>query len=292
MASSHNSGVEITTQAQPSQNPRTARDTGVLLTAKMLQMEAKDIWGPLFVKYCHLHTKARLEAAARLGVTLDQIEASPTSGLITFPGINDATFLPKEARSPEPDSPQTTIDHTLWDEFCIYTNICARRPPLLEPTPRSDYLIHFVPIHLAYQLLPAASENPDWLSGKLKQGRISKEDLELCLKWAMKYQRDADVTVFGVMAFFEKFPLAARDKLGELFDKCSRPAIPHIFRHLFAGDSAFCRRVAVKLTFLYGVYEELDFTKLVLPLPATWEEEEPLMSRRAGAPEVGLIAFD
>jgi hypothetical protein len=292
--------------------------TDILLPVGVLQMTAEQVMSPAVIRWFYLHNKARLEEAVRRGVPLDQVISSPITGLVVFPMINDATFRLPGNWDVEPYKPHPATLDILWEEFLGYVNINGTTPLWWKAV--SDillhwrngavhvsyddvqkscgealwaYLRHFVPIHLAYQLLPNALGNPDdWWSGKLKKGRISKEHLVESLGWAVSGQPDAKPAMLKVMSSLDKFPMTARNELGRLFDRCSRPEIPRICRHSFAGDSVFCEEVAAKLAAEYGEYEELDFKKLILPLPATWKEEEPLMSHRAGAPRVGLIVFD
>ncbi|KAK4152341.1 hypothetical protein C8A00DRAFT_34983 [Chaetomidium leptoderma] len=78
----------------------------------------------------------------------------------------------------------------------------VRKAALVATT---DFLIHTIPLHLAFAMLPTAEDNPDYLLGQPKQGKIGKEHLEECLKWVVNGQPEREVEIHTLMFLYNGF---------------------------------------------------------------------------------------
>lgn len=116
--------------------------------------------------------------------------------------------------------------------------------------------------------------------------------LEENLKWALGDAPTAgsDILIFKTLT--GTYPNDARAKLADIFYRYAHPFLPRVFRYMFAGDTSFKKRMVDILITRFGVYEELNYNDILLPLPAEIPEERPAKRRRTGTPDVGLIQFD
>ncbi|KAK4152547.1 hypothetical protein C8A00DRAFT_34745 [Chaetomidium leptoderma] len=61
------------------------------------------------------------------GISLDKVEISPMTGLVTFPGLDEANFVPGEVEGVEPGNPDD-VCQTLWEEFLEGVEISGGAP--------------------------------------------------------------------------------------------------------------------------------------------------------------------
>jgi hypothetical protein len=156
-----------------------------------------------------------------------------------------------------------------------------------------------------------APTDPEWLKGKLKQGKITTSHVQQALRWSVEggtfeaVERELDI--LAVTDLCVKLPGHCKVKLAGLFELFSADHVHYIFRHLFGNDIEFQQTLANHLTELFGTYGELDFRKVVNPLPIGFdpsemdgdeddEEDEdddrPFKRQRVDEDLKGLIRFD
>ncbi|KAH6650467.1 hypothetical protein F5144DRAFT_637300 [Chaetomium tenue] len=253
----------------------------------LLQLPSYALWGPVCVNWWRQQNTARTKWGLEHGFTLADATYSAKTGLINFPGLGDLDFIPPEVRSALPRLPQA-LDRILWNHFLsslkdfihplrhwgdlpdIVTRWMAGSTPVDDETLKRttaklviDYFLAVIPIHIAHCML--RSKAPDWLRGSLGQGKITEEMVKSKLAWLLEGQDKADFDVY--MATSYQFPDVAREKMAEIFSRTAHIEFPLAFRHLLAEDADFQDSLSSSLTDHYGVYEELDFSGLVEPLP-------------------------
>jgi hypothetical protein len=249
-------------------------------------------------------------------MTIEQLTCSPTSGLIEFPGFGDA-LVPEEVSALDYGHPRQ-VDRDLWAEFFedadSFKNIprCWRSLPDIitqwlsadNPTGDDDmkveaframeqFVVHYVPVHIAYVLLPTAPGNPDWLKGQGRQGKITVDQIATSLAWITEGIPDADVRIYTITCLIIRFPLKAQEELGRLYRECAPTTLPKVFRHLYQKVPDAYADLEDTFNNKIGSYKELSFPMVIPPLPKNKEEgaDERPGKRRKLDQDKGLITF-
>jgi hypothetical protein len=256
------------------------------MPAGVLQMHPKQLFGPMTIQWYRINNTERLEWALENGFTLQDAKFSMDTGMIVFPGLDDQNFIPKCVRGVTPPNP-TETERALWEEFLTALENFSKPPPswnyLHDLAIRwltgaclvgneqlkgaaadalTSYFEQFIPLHLAHLLMDKASTDPEWLKGKLKQGKITTSHVQQALRWAVEggtfeaVEREFDI--LAVTDLCVKLPGHCKVKLAGLFELSSADHVHYIFRHLFGNDIEFQQTLANHLTELFGTYGDLD----------------------------------
>jgi hypothetical protein len=273
----------------------------------MLRMHARQILSPMQIQWLYIHNTARLEWGRERGFMLKDITFSRKTGLIMFPGLDDENFIPPCVSGLAAPS-MTATDWVLWRDFV--DSLKSFKHPLpcwdglrdlairwysgTEPVVTDEelkktaadcltaYLIRIIPLHLAHLLMHKAETDHNWLKGRSRKGKIIMAHYQEALDWAFNGAEDVAYQIHCVTMTCTQFPDRCKEILAELFQQCSAGELHPVFRHTFGKDAQFQQDLAQHLTVKFGEYEELDFTRLINPLPAGFHPDQIYQMDQAG----------
>jgi hypothetical protein len=291
---------------QPSGN------TGAIQAAG-INMSPPAVWGPSCTTWYFQQNTWRIQQAIEQG-TLTQIRVSATTGLVTFPGLDDYSHAPDEFTVVGPTEPHHDYK-ILWAEFL--DEVADAAPSCWGPLPTLvaawmsstdattevgvkeiarasllKFLIVIVPLHIAYAVAGKPSGEFSWLAGAHGQGKLTLDMIRSQLAELLSDHPDGDADAHSIASLLEPYPDKGKRELLSKVRRAYTTTIPRVFRALFAQDDVFTTSLASVLRGKYGEYAECDFMKLLVALPAKESAEPPAKRQRTTQSDATLLCLE
>ena len=275
-----------------------------------IDMSPPAVWGPFCSTWYFQQNTWRIQQAIEQGIHLTQLRASATTGLFTFPGLDDYSDAPDEFTVVGPTEPHHDYK-VLWAEFL--DEVADAAPSCWGPLPTLvaawmsstdatteagvkeiarasllKFLIVIVPLHIAY----AVAGKFSWLAGAHGQGKLTLDIIRSQLAELLSDHPDGAADAHSIASLLEPYPDKGKRELLSKVRRAYTTTIPRVFRALFAQDDAFTTSLASVLRGKYGEYAECDFMKLLVALPAKESAEPPAKRQRTTQSDATLLCLE
>jgi hypothetical protein len=128
------------------------------------------------------------------------------------------------------------------------------------------YLMHAIPLHLAYILSPDQPGNHAWMKGSLGTGLITMDRVEASITWMGGSSPSAEDSAIVITSLWERSPSRAKLRLRAFFKSAKATKTPRIISALYAANERVVSQMADAALTKFGHYAELNFNYLIPPI--------------------------